>query len=189
VDYAIAFLTLALVVITGYYAWQTREMATEKREARLRAVLPHLVLDLEMITPLFAMVVVQNAGLGPALQCDLELTLAGTDEDRRKWRPHLIAPAERHEFLPPDGVGSLDDLAARYARVTLTGSFFDSIGRVHQVDAAMDVAASADVLRETRHRFERPTSEQLVKEVRKAQEHLDHLVDAFRRFLNRPPQP
>lgn len=44
-DGAIAVLTLALVVITGYYAWQNRQMVDEMRLSREASARPHLGLS------------------------------------------------------------------------------------------------------------------------------------------------
>lgn len=183
-EIAVFVLTTVLVLITGYYAWQTRTMASEMQEARLHTATPHVILDLEMVTPLYAMIVVENVGPGPALLCDLELTLTGGEaEEHRQWRPHLLPAGVRHEFLPPENVGSLDTLADAYPNVALRGHARDTLGRSHEVHATLDVTAAREGLRETRHRFQRPAGDRVVKELEKIAKQLD---DIERHLRQRP---
>ena len=157
-------------------------MAVEMQRARLDSLRLHLVLDLEMVTPTYAMIVVQNIGPGAALQCELELTLRGAAAtERRDWQPQLLPAGDRHEFIPPDGVNSLDGLAAAYPTITLTGGARDTIGRTHSVDEMMDVTAMQAGLREALHRFERPADERLVKEAEKIVKQLDAIDKALRK--------
>ena len=186
----LAVLTAALVLITGYYAWQTRGTLKEMREVRRLAALPRLVLDLHMATPIYAMLVVQNVGPGPALNGDLEIVFegasAGTDSMRR-WRPHLISSGEKHQFLPPEGVGSLDALAAAFPRVILRGHVHDGFGERHTVDERIDVAAAAAVLEEALHLFVQDPVERVVKELEKSHRQLERLVKATQALSPTPP--
>ncbi len=70
---AIETLTGALVLITGYYAFQNRQMAVEMRRSREATVRPKLAVDVHLLTPMYAMARVTNVGQGPALDVDVEL--------------------------------------------------------------------------------------------------------------------
>lgn len=72
-DGAIAFLTLGLVVITGYYAWQNRQMVGEMRLAREASARPHLALCFEPLGPMNVIVGLVNLGPGAALSIDLTI--------------------------------------------------------------------------------------------------------------------
>lgn len=45
-DTAIVLLTAALVLVTGYYAWQNHQMVQEMRRSRELSVAPKLVLSI-----------------------------------------------------------------------------------------------------------------------------------------------
>jgi hypothetical protein len=159
-----------LALLTGYYAWQTHSMAEEMRRARLLTFLPKLALDLAMATPTYAMVVVRNVGSGPALDADLRLVFAGTDStepEERSWLAHVVAPGERHEFIPPTEVNSLIDLAARHPTVSLRGSVRDALGQAHAVSEQIDVAEASARLESALHRWEETPQRKMVRELEK----------------------
>jgi hypothetical protein len=77
---------LALVGVTAWYAWQTREMAKEMQRARMLSLMPKLVLDVRMVAPGFGLIIVRNVGAGPALDADLTLTLEEGEDEHRDER-------------------------------------------------------------------------------------------------------
>ncbi len=82
----IAVLTLVLVAITGFYAWQNRRMVDEMRASRRQAVAPQFVLDLNLAGPQAVFLDVHNAGSGPALNGTYEIRLH-LKEGRRSVGP------------------------------------------------------------------------------------------------------
>ena len=167
---------VVLVLVTAYYAWQTHEMAGEMRRARLLSLLPRLVLDVEMIGPTYGVIVVRNVGTGPALEADLTIVFASSesgDAERRRWRPHVIAPGERHEFLPPTDIGDMTGLVARHPSVSLEGRIQDALGQHHDVEERIDLAAWWDRLGEAVHRWQEDPANRLVREVEKTRKELE----------------
>jgi hypothetical protein len=162
---------LALVVVTGYYAWQTREMAKEMRRARVLSLLPKLVLDVKMVGPTFGLIVVRNVGAGPALNADLTLTLAeGEDGGReeRQWLAHVIAPGEEHEFLPPQDVDGMNELVSRHPTIGLRGTFRDAFDHEQIVAERIDIAEAWESLAAARRRFQEDPATRVVRELEKA---------------------
>jgi hypothetical protein len=134
---------VVLVLVTAYYAWQTRQMAKEMRSARLLSLLPKLVLDIKMIGPTYGDVLVRNVGPGPAIDADLTLTFEESEageREEREWLAHVIAPGEDHEFLPAQGIGSMDELVAKHPTIALTGTIRDALNQTHSVDERIDLA-------------------------------------------------
>ncbi len=149
----LALFTLALVVVTGRYAEQTRLMVGEMRESRKEArrsreqsVLPKLALSLEYRGPTFALIVVKNVGPGAALDADIELAFepregSSYERDGRPWRTNLIGPGEEHWFFPPRPGGEtlyVEGLAAGFERITLNGTVRDALAVEHRVDEHFD---------------------------------------------------
>jgi len=96
VDDAIALLTFALVLITGYYAWQNRNMVNEMRLAREASARPHLALCFEPLGPMNVMVGLINLGPGAALSIDLTIEFHPREGSAfvgqsRRWRGELLA--------------------------------------------------------------------------------------------------
>lgn len=74
-----ALLTLALVLVTIFYAVQNRRMVGEMAKTRALAILPKLAVEFLHIGPNVMNVAVKNVGPGPALTVDIELTFDPAD--------------------------------------------------------------------------------------------------------------
>jgi hypothetical protein len=161
---------VVLVLVTTYYAWQTRQMVGEMRSARLLSLLPKLALDIEMIGPTFGDVVVRNVGPGAAVEADLVLTFEAAspgDKEERRWLAHVITPGEKHEFLPGDGIRSMDALVAKHPTIALSGTVRDARGQTHNVDERIDVAEAWRRLEAALHRWEESSDRKIVRELEK----------------------
>jgi hypothetical protein len=163
---ALAALTAALVLITGYYAWQTRLMVKEMAATRAVQLLPRLALEFQSISPTKCLVRVVNVGPGPAL--DVALTVRfdageGRESIERSWSTSVMAPGEHRDFFPPDPAQSIPDLkelAARYGRIELRGGCRDALGAEHTIrDELEDLVAWQQALHEARLRWEHPDPE------------------------------
>lgn len=175
---------VVLVLVTAYYAWQTREMAKEMRSARLLSLLPKLVLDVKMIGPTFGDVVVRNVGPGAAIDADLTLTFEGSEAaepEERQWLAHVIAPGEDHEFLPAHGIGGMDDLVAKHPTIALEGKIRDAFDQTHVVDERIDVAEFWGRLERANERWVESADGKVVRELEKIRRELE----AMRRHLGR----
>lgn len=69
----LAALTAVLIVITAYYAWQTRRAVVEMQRARQLSVRPKLVIAIEMPDPTIGRIAIKNVGAGAALDVDVTL--------------------------------------------------------------------------------------------------------------------
>lgn len=140
-DNTMVLLTGALVIITAYYAYQTRVMVGEMREARLAALRPRLVPVVEYDSVRRGTVYVENIGAGPALNVEIVLTFEpnGTSftlsryllrsGDRRFWNPAHAGDQEStpQEYHP-------DAQLPHHTNVHLTGWCDDLRGRRHEVN-------------------------------------------------------
>ena len=164
-----------LVLVTTYYAWHTRQMAQEMRAARLLSLLPKLVLDVEMIGPTFGDVVVRNVGPGAAVDADLTIIFESSDpaeREERRWLAHVVAPGQKHEFLPGSGIGSMDALVTKHPTIALSGTLRDALGQKHTVAERIDVAPAWARLREANVRWEESTDRRVVRELEKIRQEL-----------------
>lgn len=142
---AIEWLTLALVLITLFYAWQTRQTVKEMRKARVEVVRPRIVPIVSYDAVGTGCVSVENIGTGPAL--DLKLVLAfepGTAVyriqlpllavgGRRVWNPGARGNENQEQPYHPDSH------LPNHEYLHLTGSCRDLFGGMHQVDERVPV--------------------------------------------------
>jgi hypothetical protein len=171
---------LALVGVTAWYAWQTREMVREMRRARVLSLLPKLVLDVKMVGPTFGVIVVRNVGTGPALDAELTLVLEGDApvREEREFQAHVIAQGEQHEFLPPDPVNSMDELVSRHPTVALVGGFRTAFDEEEVVRERIDIAEVWRSLKGARRRWRDDPAEVTVRRLEEMRKELHHLVRA-----------
>lgn len=173
-DWIIGALTAALVVITGYYAWQNRRMVAEMSATRALTVLPKLALKWHGVGPTVAFVEIVNVGPGPALDVDAEVVFVpkaggGAAEDRRRWQTNLVVPGEGVQLLTQDqaggGILDMEAIAARYARIELRGTAYDAIGNAHTLqDSLADIAAWREVQKDAFVRWQHPDAERRLAE-------------------------
>jgi len=138
-----ALLTLALVLVTIFYAVQNRRMVGEMAKTRALAILPKLAVEFLHIGPNVMNVAVKNVGPGPALTVDIELTFDPADAtaapNTRRYRQNIILSGEQLVFSPPgDLSGNLDTLPQTYRSIRLSGSMTDASGKTHRVNETYD---------------------------------------------------
>ncbi len=174
-----AVLTAVLVAVTAYYAWQTYRMVEEMRQDRRERATPKIVVDLRSEGAGFVPPSVVNVGLGPALDLDLTMTyvpyeganLEGIGYVTRRWRSRLVAPGERHRFLPPtDPVGQplqMERVAEVFRAVRLTGTCRASFGDTLLVDEEVsDLAEVWELAKGSWHLVDHEADERIVKELK-----------------------
>lgn len=143
---ATTVLTLALVGITFWYAWQTQQMVREMAQARSAAVRPALRLDFGLLPEESVFLVLENVGVGPALQVSVVLEIKGftTSYEPDRLDLPLVRPGERFDFLYPTWGGaelmSLENVASVPVSIVMTGNCIDVSGRQHSVHDELSFA-------------------------------------------------
>lgn len=149
-DRAVAVSSGVLVLVTAWYAFQTKQMAAEMAFARAEQVRPHLTLDVDKLGAGNVMLRVTNAGIGAALDIDVSLT-AEPGNLSILYKAPLLVPGEGQSFLVRDTAGKTEtDLKRlvhnrKYYRVNLTGDCHDALGRHHPVSANLDLKDYSDL--------------------------------------------
>jgi hypothetical protein len=126
-DIAVGLLTGALVLVTAYYAYQTRETVKELRGARAASIMPKPAMNFDYVGGPNFFAVLANTGTGPALQVDLTMSYE-PGGPRIGWRSPLMSVGERVRFLGPEGIHVTTELIDKYERVVLSGSCLDALG-------------------------------------------------------------
>lgn len=99
----LALLTLVLVVVTAYYAWQTQRTVQEMRRARSAAVLPRLAVSVKALGAGVGWPEVANIGPGPAIDAEVRLSFQPAGP-QVLWRAHVVASGESRDLPAQDRV-------------------------------------------------------------------------------------
>jgi HAMP domain-containing protein len=117
--------TAVLVIITGFYAWQTRRMVQEMHNARGAGIRPNISLSVRLLEGGSAYVILENTGLGPGMAVDVTLAYEpGTVTHR--WSTSVMPIGEQARFLTRD-------LVQTYEQIQLSGRCFDALGDLVEI--------------------------------------------------------
>ncbi len=131
-----AISTIVLVIITFLYVRATNQILKEARLSRESSVRPVIRLFLKYEGGTILVPYIKNAGLGPAVNIDLEINYFDEkDEVSRmtKWRNPLMAARDYERFVPKT-VGdnpspySPADFVTEFSALEIKGSCLDSSG-------------------------------------------------------------
>lgn len=140
---AVPVLTAVLVWVTGWYAWQTQQMARELRAARGVQVVPKLVPSIKRIGGGHLLPRISNAGVGPALDIGVKLAFEPGGPSVQ-YVSKLLAAGRSQSFMIPSGKANdyVDDphSFAAFQRLRLTGAYRDALGVTVNVDEVVDLS-------------------------------------------------
>lgn len=186
----LAALTLALVLITGYYAWQTRQTVREMKRARGVAVLPRLAISMKALGAGTGWPQIANVGPGPAIDVSAYITYQPSGPTI-PWRAHVVAPNEAHELFPPDPdkqgerVYHIDNLTKHYTHIHLRATYEDALGGAHTTDDRVEIREWWQVLQDANERLPHDPAQEVVKQLEKIDRHLDKLASEARTLRQR----
>jgi len=145
----VLILTAVLVLVTGYYAWQTRQTVKEMKSARATQLLPRPVPTLAKLPGAQVLLRVVNAGAGPAFNVDVGLLLEPDGEPIRYLAP-VMSPGEYQDFFAPGkGPGGseiqLAAISSVWQTLRLRGACSDALGNRHSIDESLDLDHFAKV--------------------------------------------
>jgi hypothetical protein len=189
-DLIIAGLTLALVVITAYYALQTRQTVEEMRRARGIAVLPRLVISIKVLGAGNGWPQITNVGPGAAIDVDARMTLEPSGPDV-PWQSHVIAPDEAHELFVPnaDKPGQtfyrIDELTSRWTHLHLVATYRDALGGIHRTDERVEIREWWAIVQAARERLTYEPLDEIGKELKKISGHLQTIASEARTLRQR----
>lgn len=211
-DWAVFGSTLVLAAVTVALVWFTRRLAiealhtrdemklarAESEASRLQSVRPRLALGVDNLGAGLGFISISNVGQGGAIDVRATLTFEGLAESRR-ISFHLIpvGGSREQQFMTPrnaDGeLMRMDDLCARCECVSLVGSMADALGRRHEIDETIEIAAVwKDTVESSRRLppdYERENHAEIEK-IRRALEQLAHTArDEHRRLWSSPEGP
>jgi hypothetical protein len=137
---------VALVMVTLYYAIQTRQTVREMQRARTAQVMPRLVPGFAPAGPLVMYPRVVNVGPGAATDIDCTMRLESGGPEWR-WRWALLVSGEDQEFLPrwkcPDGTDFqpyISQFEKHFSQLTLMASYYDVTGTRHVATGRAEIA-------------------------------------------------
>lgn len=163
--------TLGLVVVTAYYAIQTRRTVIEMRKATEAQFLPALKISVTAIGPVNIDMVVTNVGKGAALEVNAKFCIRELKNSERYWTCPMLVPEGSERLAIPVGPeayeSSMDFFKATQSTLEFQAEYHDIFGKLHSVSHLLDVTAQVKQFERTRVRYSEDELAQIRRELEK----------------------
>jgi hypothetical protein len=120
------FVTIVLVGVNGYYAWQVRQTIDEMKKAREAEFMPHVRADLSFVD-IIPVIKITNFGKGPAIKVKAQITFSATET--KPWEQVIMSPNESIHLILPGS--TMDEILQRAAQIVVSGGYEDIFGKTY----------------------------------------------------------
>jgi len=171
--WASVLVTMVLVAINAYYAWQSRETIREMEKSRMADFIPHVRAELSWLGPVFLVLKATNFGKGPAISIKAEIVFLPSEE-KRLWGESIMSPNESiRVFLPQ---GEMEKVCEKSAKIIVKGECKDIFGQTFKIDESMDAKEFIEQTKQLQQLLER----NIVDEVEDIKKELRNVVTEVR---------
>lgn len=172
---ALIIATFSLVVLTAYYAIQTKHTVNVLRKTVELSAQPHIKGVLQPLGPVAFDLLIKNTGNGPANNIKLSYWIEECEQTKRNWTKQLMMPNDSDEFFIPinenDNKLEMDYFKNNQATIKIVGQCYDIMGKEHEINDSIDVTSYVRQFETTSVRYMEPTDE-------KIQKHLDEISNS-----------
>ena len=177
--WASVFVTIVLVGINIYYAWQARQTTGEMEKARKADFMPVVKTELTFLGPMFLLLRFTNVGKGPAVDIKATVTFSPSNETR-PWRQRIMAPDDSFRVLLPDG--RLEKVCEKATQINVKGEYTDIFGQPFEIDEEIDAKEFIEESRQLQPILETDLP-QLLRDIKEEMRRLKDEVGDIRRAL------
>jgi len=185
----LAIATMVLVIITGYYAKQTKKTVTAIEKSAELSIQPHLKASIIMMGPVAIDLKISNVGNGAAKNIELEFWIETKDSTKKNWNKPLLMPKEGEEFFIPDEQkGSqfgIDYFKQNQTTICIKGKYYDILGKGHLIDDKIDVTAYVNQFENTQIRYQEKPIDKIATKMEAIEKHLREIYNEMRQQRQR----
>lgn len=179
--WASVLVTIVLVAINAYYAWQVRQTIHEMEKARKAEFIPHVRAELIFLGPLFLILRITNFGKGPATNIKAQITFLPSEE-KRLWEQAIMSPNEFIRILLPEG--NINRVCEKSAKIVVSGECEDIFGQTFKIHDEMDTKEFIEYATQLQPILERDLA-RLVEEIKDGLRDIKNEMRDIRRELER----
>jgi len=173
--WASVLVTIVLVGINAYYAWQARQTTSEMEKARKAEFMPYIKPTLIFLGPMYLVLRLTNNGKGPALNIRTEITFLPSKEIR-PWKQRIMSPNERIHILLPQG--DIKRVCETSAEIRLEGTYTDIFDQLFEMNEIIDTKEFIEKSKQLKPILERDVP-RLIDNIK---EELSKIKDAIERI-------
>ena len=170
--------TLLLVIVTAYYAVQTRKTVNEMKKATEAGFLPSLKVALGWIGPVNTQLVVTNVGKGAAIGIKARFGVREFKNSERSWIWPMLMPGEHETMQIPVGPEnyetSMDFFKHNQSTLDLQAEYSDILGKSHSISHSLDITAQLTQFERTQVGYKEDELAQIRKQLERIARWLEH---------------
>jgi len=170
--WASVFVTVILVIINAYYAWQVRQTICEMEKARKAEFLPHVRAKLSWLGPVFLVLELTNFGRGPAANIDVQITFLPSKEERF-WSQTIMSPGESIRIFLPEG--NIDKVCESSAQISVKGKYEDIFGQTFEINDVIDTVEFINQTKQLRQLLEKDVP-RLIESIKNELAKISHIL-------------
>jgi len=154
----IAFATIALVGITGYYAYQTRQTTLAIKKSSELSVMPHLKGSVSILGVGSVVLHISNVGGGPAINVKLKYWRDTTASSKSKWGRPILMSKEGDDIFIQDENGTtqvkMDFFKVNKYVIVIEGEYQDILGKKYEMEDSVDLTEYVNSISEVLYKEE-----------------------------------
>lgn len=187
--FILAFSTIVLVIVTGYYAKQTKTTVKVLEKTAKLSVQPHLKGTFQQIGPVAGDLLIRNVGNGSANRINLSYWIEGKDETKRNWTKPLMMPNDSDEFFIPknekESVFEGDFFKQNQTTMKIVGEYYDILGNKYEINDSIDITAYVKQWEHTQVRYQEEPEEKVSRSIERISRSIDDIGREVRRLASK----
>lgn len=180
---------MALVIITSYYAIQTRRTLAAINKSTETSVLPHLKCSMGVVGVDTLFLKISNVGVGSAINVNLEYEVESISNSSREWMSSIMLPEESYQFYimnPQNVLIGMNYCSKNQTTIIVNGSYDDILGNNHEISETINVTEISAKLLRSGQMIRIEDMKEISTSLKSIQRDLTHLRRDYHNFTTNP---
>jgi len=175
----LAFATVALVFITGYYALQTRNTVRSVMASAELSIRPHIKGSIIPMGPVSISLRISNIGTGPANRINLKYWIDSIEDSSRTWTKPLLMANESEEFFiavdQNNTQHSMDYFKNNQTVLNIEGECENILGKSYPIQDSINVTEYVAQFQQTNVRYQEEPLRDIARTLNEIKQRLDRI--------------
>lgn len=166
----LVIVTAVLVILTGFYAFQTKKTVQVLDKAAKMEFLPRLQGHLHMTGPVNVDFRISNVGKGSASDVQVNFLVIGRNTIKRTWTQPLFTPNQFQDFPIPvsenEEQGSIPYFEVNETKIQITATYNDILGNSHSSKQEIDISEFVKQFKTTLSLYDEETMDEIPRNIK-----------------------
>jgi hypothetical protein len=166
----LAIVTVVLVILTGFYAFQTKKTVQVLEKATKMEFLPRIKGHLHMMGPVNVDFRISNVGKGSASVVQVNFLVIGRNTVKRTWTQPLFTPNQYQDFLIPvsenEEQSSIPYFEENETKIQITATYNDILGNSHSSNEEIQISEFVKQFKRTLSLYDEETMDKISRNIK-----------------------